>query len=300
MHYVQPSLTPVHFFPPQGFVTSVGNKDRRLRLALQNALPPVVHRTSTTMLAVCMLYISPFEFIVRHFFWLLFAVMCISFVNGMCLFPVLLSIIGPAAELVPLEHPDRISTPSPPAHRSSKRGGGGGNAGNGANKTYVLNNRSSSSSSRSKQPQHHHSKASLTTITEEPQSWKSSNASISTSGPMPGDYGTPNNSHGNNYNGNGGHYKNCNAHHSNYCTNPMQPPPPQQQQQQSGPQQPPSTANLPQQQHLEMKSIVVQPEVTVETTTTGADQNTSTKVTATANIRVELVTPGRAYHFTQS
>lgn len=73
---------------------------------------------------------------------------------------------------------------------------------------------------------------SLTTITEEAQSWKSSSSSMSM-GPMPD-------------------------------TN-----------------------------HLsEVKSIVVQPEVTVETTQTGFDQNT-TKVTATANIKVELVTPGR-------
>ncbi|EDW32491.1 GL10416 [Drosophila persimilis] len=48
----------------------------------------------------------------------------------------------------------------------------------------------------------------------------------------------------------------------------------------------------------ELQSIVVQPEVTVETT--HSDSNT-TKVTATANIKVELVTPGRAvrsYNFT--
>lgn len=80
---------------------------------------------------------------------------------------------------------------------------------------------------------------SLTTITEEPQSWKSSSSSMSV-GPM---------------SDNGNHIS-------------------------------------------EVKSIVVQPEVTVETTQTGTDQNT-TKVTATANIKVELVTPGRitrSYH----
>lgn len=42
----------------------------------------------------------------------------------------------------------------------------------------------------------------------------------------------------------------------------------------------------------ELQSIVVQPEVIVETTQNADDSNT-TKVTATANIKVELVTPGR-------
>lgn len=182
-----------------------------------------------------MLYTSPFEFIVRHFFWLLFAVMIIGIVNGLFFFPILLSLIGPAAELVPLEHPNRISTPSPPIQRHKR-----------ANKTIILNNRSSSRLSPCNKPHHHHkhtsvnNEPSLTTITEEPQSWKSSSSSISTGPPQDGNHGT------------------------------------------------------------ELKSIVVQPEVTVETTHNGTDQNT--KVTATANIKVELVTPSRSrnYHSSSS
>lgn len=183
---------------------------------------------------------SPFEFIVRHFFWLLLAVMIIGVVNGLFFFPILLSLIGPDAELVPIEYPERISTPSPPTYRHKR-----------PHKNMVHNSRHSSNCSSSSQPRscnkpHHHHKQhinlnnepSLTTITEEPQSWKSSSSSMSM-GPMP----EPN-------------------------------------------------------QLSEVKSIVVQPEVTVETTQTGGDQNT-TKVTATANIKVELVTPGRisrSYH----
>lgn len=209
----------------------MGNRDRRVRLALQSSFAPVTHGTLTSLLAVVMLSTSPFEFIVRHFFWLLLAVMVIGFINGLFFFPILLSLIGPAAELIPLEHPDRISTPSPPTYRQKR-----------SNKTIVNNNRHSSSSNSSRscnKPHHHHkqnvninNEPSLTTITEEPQSWKSSSSSMST-GPMP---------------------------ESNHGS--------------------------------ELKSIVVQPEVTVETTQLGIDQNT-TKVTATANIKVELVTPGR-------
>lgn len=229
----------MNFFYYQGFITSVGNRDRRVRLALQLSFAPVVHGTLTSLVAVVMLSTSPFEFIVRHFFWLLLSVMIIGVINGLFFFPILLSLIGPAAELVPLEYPDRISTPSPPTYRQKRT------------KTMNSSRHSSSSSQpRTCNKSHHHHKQqmninnepSLTTITEEPQSWKSSSSSMST-GQMEA------NNHGS-----------------------------------------------------ELQSIVVQPEVTVETTQTGFDSNT-TKVTATANIKVELVTPGRisrSYNVTSS
>lgn len=269
----------------QGFVTSVGSRDRRCRLALQSAMPPVIHSTLTSILTVIMLYTSPFEFIVRHFFWLLLAVMVIGVINGLFFFPIILSLIGPAAELVPLEYADRISTPSPPLHRHRRSSSSN-------NKTVVLNNRSSGRSSGGK---HHQAKninlnnePSLTTITEEPQSWKSSSSSIST-GPATTAIGGSNYNeyyHRNNCGGgvnNGGvgdqhhhhhhHHNNSGGggggHHSNNTH---------------------SGCHLGG-THTELKSIVVQPEVTVETTHNGTDQNT--KVTATANIKVELVTPGR-------
>lgn len=187
--------------------------------------------------------------------------MIIGLINGLFFFPVLLSLIGPAAELVPLEHPDRISTPTPSSHRNKRPN----------NKTVVLNNRSSSSRSN----KHHHknvnlnNEPSLTTITEEPQSWKSSNSSIST-GPGGPDYNVNN--------------QNCSNSNNNGCSHHQQ----QQQQQHHH-----SGNNSNSGGHSDVKSIVVQPEVTVETTNNGSDQN-STKVTATANIRVELVTPGRS------
>lgn len=110
----------VFVFYLQGFVTSVGNRDRRIRLALQSSFAPTIHSTLTSLLAVLMLSTSPFEFIVRHFFWLLLAVLIISVINGLFFFPILLSLVGPEPELVPLEHPDRISTPSPPTYRQKR------------------------------------------------------------------------------------------------------------------------------------------------------------------------------------
>lgn len=58
------------------------------------------------------------------------------------------------------------------------------------------------------------------------------------------------------------------------------------------PQPPPPQSNKSYKNHHELQSIVVQPEVIVETTQNPDDSNT-TKVTATANIKVELVAPGR-------
>lgn len=256
----------------QGFVTSVGNRDRRMRLALQSSFAPVVHATLTSLLAVLMLSTSHFDFIVRHFFWLLLAVMIIGIVNGIFFFPILLSLIGPAAELVPLVHPDRISTPSPPTYRQKR--------------TKTLNNNrhsmnsSSSATSRSyyKPPSSHHNKQQvnikdLTTITEEPQSWKSSSSSMSIGGHLP-EYQQQQQQQ---------QHQSQQHQYQHY----------QQQQQQQHHQQPGIKTQNTTTAHLsELQSIVVQPEVIVETTQNGCDSNT-TKVTATANIKVELVAPGR-------
>lgn len=230
------------FFKLQGFITSVGNHDRRIRLALQSSFAPVVHATLTSLLAVLMLSTSQFDFIVRQFFWLLLAVMIIGIVNGLFFYPILLSLIGPAPELIPLGHPDRISTPSPPTYRQKRT------------KSYNNNRHSTNStSSRSYQKSHHKQhtnikdEPSLTTITEEPHSWKSSSSSMSINGHHP-------------------EFQH-NTNTQNYSNN---------------------TNNM-----SELQSIVVQPEFIVETSQNGGDSNTM-KVKATANIKVELVAPGRA------
>ncbi|KAH8299373.1 hypothetical protein KR044_000728 [Drosophila immigrans] len=243
-----------------GFMTSVGNRQRRIHLAMQLSLGPLVHGMLTSGMAVFMLSTSPFEFVIRHFCWLLLVVLCVGACNSLVVFPIILSMLGPEAELVPLEHPDRISTPSPVPMRSKR-----------SNKSFIVNaSRGSSRNSGSNNchKAHHYHKdmnindPSLTTITEEPQSWKSSTSSIQ----MTNDWT-----------------------HPSSCSY-------------AGP--PPSYHKVSQPQlggsygPPELQSIVVQPEVTVETT--HSDRNT-TKVTATANIKVELVTPGhavRSYNFT--
>lgn len=304
------------------------------------SLGPLIHGVLTSAVAVFMLSTSPFEFIIRHFFWLLLVVLCVGACNGLVLFPIILSMCGPEAELVPLEHPDRISTPSPVMSRCKR-----------ANKTVVVHGgRSSRSCSKSI---HHHkdiniNDPSLTTITEEPPSWKSSSSSIQMNNEWNGANMNMNNTHYptngapqqmNNYNMNNYymHRQQPNYMHLHHHQSPPPPPPQQctqqtiysapttfhkstqpaqqqqppqhvhhqtqqQQHQGSGPPPPPPSASSSHSTHTlggqhernnfpELQSIVVQPEVTVETH--HSDTNT-TKVTATANIKVELVTPGRA------
>lgn len=230
---------------------------------------------------------------------------------------------------MPLEHPDRISTPSPiPQYRPKKC-----NNMNNCKSIYVNNKKqyhrpagSMCTSSSCSKPYHHHSSShgynnnlshqqqqqqqhyhksqnnnhvnnqnepSLTTITEEPQSWQSSASSIAS-------------------------FDHMNYHHHPHSQQQQQqpqqhqPPPPPQQQQQPMYHQRPSqysyhksnlsgrenkNLNCPPQTHQsqsqnmapELQSIVLQPEVTVET---NGGNGPNTKVTA--NIKVELVTPGRA------
>ncbi|XP_016840300.1 patched isoform X1 [Nasonia vitripennis] len=141
------------------FVTCVGSRDRRVRLALEHMYAPVVHGALTTLLAVLMLAFSEFEFIVRYFFLVLVCLIGVGLVNGLFFFPILLSLIGPSAEVIPNEHPDRISTPTPPSSPIVRR-----------------------SSSKPPAPPRRphkienarlHAEPSLTTITEEPNSWHS-------------------------------------------------------------------------------------------------------------------------------
>nr|XP_021192438.2 protein patched [Helicoverpa armigera] len=217
------------------FVTSIGCRRRRACLALESVLAPVVHGALAAALAASMLATSEFGFVARLFLRLLLALVLLGLVDGLLFFPIVLAILGPNAEVRPLEHPERLSTPSPkssPIHprKSSSSSGGSDKGGRGGK-----------SAPRPSAP-------SLTTITEEPPSWHSSAPSVQSS----------------------------------------------------------------------MQSIVVQPEVVVETTTYNGSDSASgrstptsktphpgaitTKVTATANIKVEVVTPSdrksrRSYHY---
>ncbi|XP_071572097.1 protein patched [Temnothorax nylanderi] len=143
------------------FVTSVGSRDRRMRLALKHMFAPVVHSALTTLLAVIMLAFSEFNFIVNYFFFVLLCVIGISLVNGVFFFPILLSLIGPSAEVIPNDHPDRISTPTPPASPVVRRS----KPPTPPRRSHKIDNARL------------HAEPSLTTISEEPNSWHSTQES---------------------------------------------------------------------------------------------------------------------------
>ncbi|XP_063239039.1 protein patched [Bacillus rossius redtenbacheri] len=154
-----------------GFVTAIGCRNRRVQLSLEKMFPPVVHSAFALLIGVLMLAFSEFDFIVRYFFYVLFVLVLIGLVNGLVFFPVILSLIGPGAEVEPRDHEDRIATPSPPPSPARHRTGscrvgrvappprapcgvgGGGRL---------------------------HAAPSLTTITEEGNSWQSSRSTHST------------------------------------------------------------------------------------------------------------------------
>ncbi|KAK6617228.1 hypothetical protein RUM44_005559 [Polyplax serrata] len=144
-----------------GFVTAIGGKNRRTALALEHMSAPVIHSAITTILAVSMLSFSEFDFIVRYFFYVLLALVGVGLLNGLVFFPVLLSLIGPAAEVVGVEHQDLISPSPEPSSMRPRQG--------------------SCRVSKVAPPRRHHcnrlhSEPSLTTITEEPGSWHSTHS----------------------------------------------------------------------------------------------------------------------------
>ncbi|CAG5106236.1 Similar to Ptch1: Protein patched homolog 1 (Mus musculus) [Cotesia congregata] len=159
------------------FVTCVGNnRDRRIRLALEHMFAPVIHGAIVTFLPIIMLAFSDFEFIVRYFFPVLSSLIGIGLLNGLFFFPILLSLVGPNSEITPPPaHPDRIATPTPPAspeitrrkrhHRSSHHSEGP------PRRPHKIDN------NNSRQLHQMHSEPSLTTITEEPNSWHSTQES---------------------------------------------------------------------------------------------------------------------------
>ncbi|CAL4069872.1 unnamed protein product [Meganyctiphanes norvegica] len=170
-----------------GFLTSVGGRERRVQLALQHMAAPVLHGAASTLIASVMMFFSEFDFIRRYFFYVLLALTALGILDGLVFLPVLLSLVGPPAEVVPRLHEDRLPTPSPPpspAPMSHSHSTSGRSSSRRQSSNISSNNRDRMSSSRSSRrnsgggrssmypnlPGMHGSNLSLTTITEEPGS----------------------------------------------------------------------------------------------------------------------------------
>uniref|UniRef100_A0A8D9BH04 Protein patched n=1 Tax=Cacopsylla melanoneura TaxID=428564 RepID=A0A8D9BH04_9HEMI len=165
------------------FLTCIGSRDRRVRLSIEHMVSVVLHAGIILLVSISLLAFSEFQFILRVFFYMLSGIVMVGMVNGLVFFPVLLSLIGPAGELIPLTHLNRISTPSPePLARKPRHTNHRTPPPPPSNKKH----RSNSAYSKNKgggDP------SSLTTISEEPSSWNSSqysyNATPQQQGPTP-------------------------------------------------------------------------------------------------------------------
>ncbi|XP_067423864.1 protein patched homolog 2 [Emydura macquarii macquarii] len=96
-----------------GFLTAMGSRTLRSALALEHTLAPVLDGALSTLLGLLLLAGSEFDFILRYFFAVLTALTVLGLLNGLVLLPVLLSIIGPPAEVTPGDSSSRPPSPEP-------------------------------------------------------------------------------------------------------------------------------------------------------------------------------------------
>uniref|UniRef100_A0A8C4DXS6 SSD domain-containing protein n=1 Tax=Dicentrarchus labrax TaxID=13489 RepID=A0A8C4DXS6_DICLA len=96
-----------------GFLSAIGNRNKRSAVALEHMFAPVVDGAISTLLGVLMLAGSEFDFIMRYFFAVLAILTVLGMLNGLVLLPVLLSMMGPPAEVTPVDNSSRLPTPSP-------------------------------------------------------------------------------------------------------------------------------------------------------------------------------------------
>ncbi|CAG9816535.1 unnamed protein product, partial [Phaedon cochleariae] len=97
-----------------GFLSALGSRERRVRLSLEVNSEPIMKGDIGLVICTSVLATSQFEFINTHLFSLVLLSVCSSLANSFVFFPLMLALVGPKAELQPLEHSDRISTPPPP------------------------------------------------------------------------------------------------------------------------------------------------------------------------------------------
>ncbi|XP_017327719.2 protein patched homolog 1 isoform X1 [Ictalurus punctatus] len=96
-----------------GFLTAIGDKNTRSGVALEHMFAPVMDGAVSTLLGVLMLAGSEFDFIMRYFFAVLAILTLLGILNGLVLLPVLLSIMGPPAEVILANNASGLSSPSP-------------------------------------------------------------------------------------------------------------------------------------------------------------------------------------------
>ncbi|KAK6031130.1 hypothetical protein OSTOST_02721 [Ostertagia ostertagi] len=103
------------------FLTSLGSVDDRLESCLQHMFVPVFHGAISTLLGIVMLVFSEFDFVIKYFFVVMSTLVVLAVFNGLCLLPVLLTIIGPEPELIPTDGSCRLPAPPPLSEQYKKK-----------------------------------------------------------------------------------------------------------------------------------------------------------------------------------
>lgn len=107
------------------FLTALGTRSQRTSSAVDRVFVPVIHGSFSTLLGILMLGFSEFEFVVKYFFIVMTALICIGIINGLILLPVLLSWFGPRREISPTGGKTTLTLPPPlPKNANSSRSGG--------------------------------------------------------------------------------------------------------------------------------------------------------------------------------
>merc|ERR1739848_134099 len=83
-----------------GFVTAVGDKNRRMMISLQHMFEPVFHGAVSNFLGIIMLAFSNFDFVFRYFFLVFTGLIVLTLFNGLIFLPVLLVLVGPPSEVI--------------------------------------------------------------------------------------------------------------------------------------------------------------------------------------------------------
>ncbi|XP_017770624.1 PREDICTED: protein patched [Nicrophorus vespilloides] len=132
-----------------GFQNALGGRERRIRLSVEMYAEIIIKGHLGLLICIAVLATSQFEFIYQMF-RILFVSICISTVNSMVFFLIMLSIFGPKGELQGLQYVDRIATPPPKASPPAPV----------RTSSYTKQSRRSAPTKATREP-------SLTTITEE-------------------------------------------------------------------------------------------------------------------------------------
>ncbi|VDK62561.1 unnamed protein product [Cylicostephanus goldi] len=82
---------------------------------------PVFHGAISTLLGIVMLVFSEFDFVIKYFFVVMTMLVLLAVFNGLCLLPVMLTLIGPEPELVPLDGSCRLPAPPPLSEQKKKK-----------------------------------------------------------------------------------------------------------------------------------------------------------------------------------